>query len=249
MLCNSDAIAREIIELDRVPGERVVRIHNGVDVNRFRPGNREARQRAGWTDGNVVFGMLANFRKSKRHIDFVIAAEIISRQNPDARFMLAGKDCEGILPWLKEEIRARGLESSFAILPMLTDPETLYPSFDVFLFTSETEGLSNVLLEAASCRVPIVATNVGGNPEVVRDNFNGILVDPKAPASMAAAALRLDRSPDLRREMGARGRQWICSEFSVQAMVNAHLALYAQLARPSYCAHSRADISREVRVQ
>jgi glycosyltransferase involved in cell wall biosynthesis len=239
----------EIIELDRVPGERVMRIHNGVDVNRFRPGNREVRQRAGWTDRNVVFGMLANFRHSKRQIDFVKAAEMIARENPDARFMLAGKDCEGLLPELKREICTRGLERSFAIFPPLSNPETLYPSMDVFLYTSETEGLPNVLLEAASCCVPIVATNVGGNPEVVRDNFNGILVEPKAPASVAAAALRLNGSPELRREMGARGRQRVCSEFSVEAMVNAHVALYAQLARSRYCAQGRAEISQGVRVQ
>jgi len=249
MLCNSDAIVREVIEFDGVPGERVVRIYNGVDVNRFRPGNREERQRAGWTDRNVVFGMVANFRRSKRQIDFVKAAEMIARENPEARFMLAGKDSQGTLPWLKEEIRTRGLETSFTVFPLLTNPETLYPSLDVFLCTSETEGLSNVLLEAASCCVPIVATKVGGNPEVVRDNFNGILVEPKAPASMAAAALRLNGSPELRREMGARGREWICSEFSVEAMVSAHLALYSELTRSSYCRHGRADISQGVSVQ
>jgi glycosyltransferase involved in cell wall biosynthesis len=249
MLCNSHAIAREIVEIDSVPRERVVHIYNGVDVKRFRPGNREARHRAGWTDSNVVFGMVANFRASKRHIDFIKAAGIIARATPEARFMLAGKDHEGIVARLKEEIRARGLKSRFAILPMQTNPETLYPSLDVFLCTSETEGLSNVLLEAAACCLPIVATNVGGNPEVVRDGFNGFLVEPNAPAEAAAAALRLDASPELRREMGRRGRQWISSEFSIEAMVNAHLALYKQLARPSYCARRHADISQGVSVQ
>jgi glycosyltransferase involved in cell wall biosynthesis len=249
MLCNSDAIAREVIEQDAVPGERVTRIYNGVDVNRFRPGNREARQHAGWTDNNVVFGMLANFRASKRHVDFVKAAGIISRSNPQARFMLAGKDCENILGGVKEEILAQGMTSIFAVLPMLTEPERLYPSLDVFLCTSGTEGLSNVLLEASSCCVPIVATSVGGNPEVVRDGFNGILVEPKAPAAVAAAALRLNASPDLRRAMGRRGREWICSEFSIEAMVSAHLAVYAQLASQAYCGNENADISRRVRVQ
>lgn len=248
MLCNSHAIAREIVEIDKVPSERVVCIHNGVDVKRFRPGNREARRRAGWTDSNVVYGMVANFRASKRHIDFIEAAGIIARANPEARFMLAGKDC-GILDRLKEEIRALGMTSSFAILPMLTDPETLYPSLDVFLFTSETEGLSNVLLEAAACCVPIVATNVGGNPEIVRDGFNGFLVEPSAPAEVSAAALRFDASPELRRRMGAHGRQWVCSEFSIEAMVDAHLALYGQLTGASRRARGYADISQGVRVQ
>ncbi|MGH9666468.1 MAG: glycosyltransferase, partial [Bryobacteraceae bacterium] len=249
MLCNSHAIVREIVQIDRVPSERVVCIHNGVDVKRFRPGNREARRRAGWTDRNIVFGMVANFRASKRHIDFIKAAGIIARANPEARFLLAGKDCDGILDRLKEEIRALGITSSFAILPMLTSPETLYPSLDVFLFTSETEGLSNVLLEAAACCVPIVATNVGGNPEVVRDGFNGFLIEPNAPAAVAAAALRLDASPELRRRMSAHGRQWVCSEFSIEAMVDAHLALYGRLARASRCARGYADISQGVRVQ
>ena len=249
MVGNSEAVTRELSRMDGVPRERAVRIYNGIDIHRFRPGNRAMRDQAGWDENNVVFGMVANFRSSKRHIDFISAAEIIAQGVPRARFALAGQDCEGLVDSLKDQIRSRGLESTFTFFPLLTNPEALYPSLDVFLCTSETEGLSNVLLEAGSCGLPIVATNVGGNPEVVKDGFNGMIVEPKQPAQLAAAALQLVASRTLREEMGKRSRQWISSQFSIDSMVSAHMALYEGLIRPAYCTHRETAISDGLRVQ
>jgi glycosyltransferase involved in cell wall biosynthesis len=249
MVGNSDAVAHELNRMDGVPRERVFRIYNGTDIDRFRPGNLGVRYNAGWKEENVVFGMVANFRASKRHIDFILAAEIIAHSVPEARFVLAGQDCEGLVGSLKDEIRMRGLEPVFTFFPLLTKPETLYPSLDVFLCTSETEGLSNVLLEAGSCGLPIVATNVGGNPEVVRNGFNGIIVEPKKPGQVAAAALQLAASRTVREEMGKRSREWVSSQFSINAMVRAHMALYEGLARPAYCAGRDTAVSEGLRVQ
>jgi glycosyltransferase involved in cell wall biosynthesis len=249
MVGNSEAVTQELNKVDGVPRERVVRIYNGINTHRFRPGDRTMRDQAGWGENNIVFGMVANFRSSKRHIDFILAAEIIARSVPGARFALAGQDCEGLVESLKSQIRIRSLESLFTFFPLLTNPETLYPSLDIFLCTSETEGLSNVLLEAGSCGLPIVATNVGGNPEVVKNGFNGMTVEPKQPAQLAAAALQLAASPSLREEMGKRSRQWISSQFSIDTMVNAHMALYEGLIHPAYCTGRETSISEGLRVQ
>jgi len=225
---NSKAIRRELIEVDGLPPERVGVIYNGVDTERFRPGNRELREHYGWSDEHVVFGIVANFIPYKKHVDFIRAAALIAKSNPNARFVMVGED-RGILEALKNQIHETGLEQLFTIIPGMRDPERLYRALDAYLCTSQTEGLSNVLLEAGACGVPVVATRVGGNPEIITDGHNGFLVPPATPEAVAAKALLLGSNPDLRVLMGDRGRQRAVSQFSIAAMVQAHETLYASL--------------------
>jgi glycosyltransferase involved in cell wall biosynthesis len=229
MLGNGKAIVQEIIDLDGLPSGRVIRIPNGVDTGKFCPGNRKERRRYGWAEENVVFGIIANFIPYKRHIDFVLAAEQIAKVNPNARFVMAGNDPRGILESLKVEIRSRHLETIFTIIAGTANPEHLYPAMDVYICTSDTEGLSNVLLEAGASGLPLVATRVGGNSEVVEDGYNGFLVEPRTHNVIASAALKLASNMNMRQQMGARSRERICSEFSIKTMVNAHEELYEQL--------------------
>jgi glycosyltransferase involved in cell wall biosynthesis len=239
MLGNSDAIVKELVEVDGIPANRVARIYNGVDVKRFRPGNRAARQKYKWAAEHFVIGVVANFFPYKRHIDFIHAAELIANSNSNARFLMAGQDSRGILGSLNEEIRSRGMERLFTIIPGTSHPEELYPALDLYLCPSQTEGLSNVLLEAGACGLPIVATRVGGNPEVVVDGHTGILVEPCAPESMAAAVLRLAADPQTMRRMGNRSRERIAAEFSIDSMVGAHMALYDRLLKQTEVAPSQ----------
>jgi L-malate glycosyltransferase len=225
---NSEAIRRELIEIDGLPPERVGAIYNGVDVERFRPGNLEMRKQYGWNEENVVFGIVANFIPYKRHTDFVRAAALIAQSNPNARFVMAGED-RGILNTITRQIRDRGLEPLFTVIPGTREPERLYPALDVYVCTSQTEGLSNVLLEAGACALPTIATRVGGNPEIVTDGYNGFLVPPAEPEVIAAKALQLGSDRERRRIMGNRGRQRVATHFSMAAMVRAHEDLYARL--------------------
>lgn len=228
MLGNSESVTREIVALDNIDEDRVIRIFNGLDTNRFHPGDRSERQKYGWEPEHIVFGVVANFIAYKRHIDFIVAAQQIAKNCPQARFVMAGDD-RGILDSLKAEIRERGLEALFTIIPGTREPEHLYPALDVYICSSETEGLSNVLLEAAACGLPIVATRVGGNAEIVIENETGLLADAHDPEALAAAALKLARDPEMRRAMGRRGCQRIRDNFSIRAMVTAHEALYDRL--------------------
>lgn len=228
MLGNSESVVREILASDGLAEDRVVRIYNGVDTGKFHPGDRKARKEHGWNFEHVVFGTVANFIPYKRHIDFIIAAQQIAKIYPQARFVMAGED-RGILSSLKAEIRIRGLEPLFTIIPGTHEPEYLYPSLDVYICSSETEGLSNVLLEAAACGLPIIATRVGGNAEVVTEDETGLLVAPHKPEAIAASALKLANDPEMRRDMGDRGCQLVRAEFSIHAMVSAHEELYQRL--------------------
>jgi glycosyltransferase involved in cell wall biosynthesis len=225
---NSRAVTAELVQLDGIPAEHTATIYNGVDSNRFQPGDKSFRHAQGWTDDNVVFGIVANFLPYKRHVDFIRAAGLIAAKAPQARFVMAGED-RGILPELRRKIAVTGLESRFVIIPGTSEPEKLYPAMDAYICTSETEGFSNVLLEAAACGLPLVATEVGGNPEIIVPGENGCLVPVAQPEQVAQAALALAGNPDLRRRMGERSRELVQQRFSLDSMVRQHEQLYQRL--------------------
>lgn len=225
---NSDAIQQELVTVDGVSPEKAVTIFNGVDIQRFQAGDRGLRREFGWGAEHTVFGIVANFIPYKRHIDFIRAAAIIAAAEPDARFVMAGED-RGILKDLEREIDKLALRRVFTIIPGTSTPERLFSAIDVYVCTSETEGLSNVLLEAAACELPIIATRVGGNPEIVRDGANGFLVDRSDRESIARRCIELFRDNVLRKRMGAEGRRLVESRFSMRAMVRSYEELYEQL--------------------
>jgi len=225
MLGNCLAVTEELLRIDGVPAGRAATIYYGVDTARFKPGDRRLRQVYGWNDDDVVFGIVANFIPYKRHIDFVRAAALISAEAPHARFVMAGED-RGILAAIRREIAQAGLESRFVIIPGTREPEKLYPAMDAYICTSETEGFSNVLLEAAASGLPVIATRVGGNPEIVFPGQNGFLVPVAKPDEVAQAALTLVDDPILRRRMGSRSRELVEQQFSLETMVRQHEQLY-----------------------
>lgn len=222
---NSEAVRRELIQIDGLSSNRTATIYNGVDTSRFCPGDQCFRRSLGWTEENIVFGNVANFIPYKRHTDFVKAAKMIADSIPAARFILAGED-RGILSEIKLQIASCGLESKFAIVAGTQEPEALYRSMDIYICTSATEGLSNVLLEASATGLPIVATDVGGNAEVVSQGVNGMLVPPRSPEAVAKSAIIVARNNQLRKDMSSRNRMTAQVKFSLEQMVKQHETVY-----------------------
>jgi len=241
VLGNSAAVTQELIHIDGVPPERTATIYNGVDATKFRPGDRSLRQVYGWKDDEVVFGIVANFIPYKRHSDFIRAAALIAAAVPHARFIMAGED-RGILPAVRKEIAQASLESRFVIIPGTDEPEKLYPAMDAYICTSETEGFSNVLLEAAASGLPLIATRVGGNAEIVFHGENGFLVPVAEPEDVARAALTLVKHTIFRQRLGARSREIVMERFSLNSMVRGHEQLYLQLLNQC-CARRGAHVN------
>jgi glycosyltransferase involved in cell wall biosynthesis len=102
-------------------------------------------------------------------------------------------------------------------------------ALDVFVLSSDWEGMSNALLEAMAAGLPVVATAVGGTPEVVVDGVTGLLVPPHDPISLAEAIVRLLDAPDLRRQMGQAGRERVKKSFTVERMVEQTQTLYEHI--------------------
>jgi glycosyltransferase involved in cell wall biosynthesis len=226
---NSAAIVDEVRKIDRVPASRTQVIFNGVDVARFSPVNRPGwRPQFGWTQDNIVFGIVANFIPYKRHIDFARAAALIHATVPQARFLLVGED-RGEMPAVRNAIQETGLSECVQIVPGTKTPELAFAAMDVYLCTSETEGLPNVLLEAMASGVPVIATRVGGNPEAVAEGCSGYIVPPLAPEQMAKCAIDLVTQPSLLRQLSVAARLHAERTFSMLNMVQAHEELYIRL--------------------
>jgi glycosyltransferase involved in cell wall biosynthesis len=108
-------------------------------------------------------------------------------------------------------------------------PERIFAALDIYICPSDTEGFSNVLLEALACGKPVIATNVGGNPEIIVQSENGFLVPPRSPQAIAEAAEVLICDPGERSLMGLHGRELVKQRFSLERMVAEHEQLYASL--------------------
>jgi glycosyltransferase involved in cell wall biosynthesis len=130
---------------------------------------------------------------------------------------------------LEQRIASLGLRERFVVPGFRPDLDRLIGAADVVVLPSFTEGLPNVALEASAAGVPVVATSVGGTPEVITDGETGILVPPGEPAALATGIAELLRDPAMRGRMGAAGRQRMREHFTFEAQASAYSRLFATL--------------------
>jgi glycosyltransferase involved in cell wall biosynthesis len=150
------------------------------------------------------------------------------------RFILFGEGVERNA--LEQQIAALGLIGQFTLAGFRDDLDRWLPWADVVVLPSFTEGLPNVALEAAAAGVPVVATAVGGTPEVVRDSQTGYLVPAGNPQALSERIVELCRNDLLRVRMGAAGRQFMHDHFSFASQARAYQRLLARLVTPAVLA-------------
>jgi glycosyltransferase involved in cell wall biosynthesis len=156
------------------------------------------------------------------------AIRLVVDQVPTFRFLVVG---DGPYRAELEQLRATlQLTENVELLGQRTDVSQLLAQSDFFVLSSLYEGLSLTLLEAAATGLPIVATRVGGNPEVVEHGVNGLLVPPKDPVKLAEAMVQLIRQPLQAGDMGRAGRAKMVEQFDLRRTVAKYETLYRQLA-------------------
>ncbi len=228
-ICASDAI-RRIVVSDGIPRKRTVTVHEGIDLGRVAAAPPATLHQELWLPHEApLVGNVAALvpHKGQRHL--VDAAARVLPEHPDARFIIAG---EGELrASLEQQIRHHHLEKHFMLVGFRADILSLHKAFDVFAMSSVTEGLGTSLLDAMACGKPVVATTVGGIPEVVVHEETGLLVPPRDPPAMAAAMVRLLADRGLRQQMGEAGLARVRTHFSAEAMVQHTLRVYQQVVR------------------
>jgi glycosyltransferase involved in cell wall biosynthesis len=222
----SEAVRRSLPPALRARSEVVL---HGIDVAAARAerGNREfVRKELGLPADALVVGTVANLRAIKGNADLLAAARRVVDEDPDVRFVTVGQGPqEAELRALHERL---GLGDRLLMLGHRPDAIRLMGGCDVFCLASRHEGLPVALMEALALGLPVVATAVGGVPEVVEDGVEGVLVPPRRPDALADALLALARDPDRRRRMAeaaaARGER-----LAISATVARVEQLYAEL--------------------
>lgn len=203
---------------DGIPASRVTAIWNGIDIHRF--------AYAGPCMGGSVV-MVGRLSPEKDVATLLRAFAIACRLEPSLRLEIAGDgQCRPELERLAEEL---GLRSCVRFLGEVSDIPGLLSRCRLFVLPSLTEGVSLTLLEAMARGLPIVATKVGGNPEVVIDGETGILIPPEAPNLLAEAILKLWRCPDLCYAFGQSGRNRVEKFFDIRTMVSRYEDLYLKV--------------------
>ena len=209
----------------------------GVDIRALletRPDQREARARLGLPLDGPIVGCVGRLVPVKDHVTLFQAARRVIEARPDATFVLAG---DGELRDRLQREAVGLLGDRVRFLGWVHDLPALYAAFDVVVLTSRLEGTPVALIEAAAAGRPVVATNVGGVSEVVRDGNTGLLVPPRDAVAVAANVVTLLDDLHGARRMGEEGAQWVRGRFSDDRLADDLTALYDELL-------ARARVSR-----
>lgn len=214
-----------------IQANRIIRIHNGVDIHRFQPrtGARKPLAPAGFLPGNaLVIGTVGRMHPVKDPLNLVHAFVQLVHSDVSLKKYLrlvmvgAGPLREKCLQILNETETA-----TLAWLPgHHDDVPGLMGLLDLFILPSLREGMSNTILEAMASGLPVIATQVGGNPELIEENKTGMLVPPANAVKLAEAIGSYIKNPEKLRQQGQAGRAKVEKEFSIQAMVKRYTQVY-----------------------
>lgn len=224
------AAKRELEQAAILPPDKLRAIPNGIRIERFAPANAQARAKLvaslGLPPRTQLVGTVGRLNWAKDHAGLIHAFADLRRRTPDCALVIIGDGA------LREELRAlidgEGLAGRVFLLGDRSDVEELLCGLDVFALSSLTEGYSIALLEACAAALPIVATEVGGNAEIVRAGSNGLLVPPRSPQALADALYALLADPAAAAVMGRAGRDWVLEEGSFTTMAARYDALHAE---------------------
>ena len=237
----SEAVRSYHVRKGHVTPASVVTLHNGIDVAAFRPEDpRElavTRSSLGVPPGARIILTVAVLRPSKGIQHLIDALPGILAAVPNAHLLIVGEGAySGTLRTLAAQ---RGVTSHVTFAGLRHDVPRLMQLGELFILPSLNDALPTVLMEAMAACKPVVATNVGGIAEIVRDGDTGLLVPPGCPAELGEACVRLLERPECALAMGRRGRQVVASSFEVRQQVALLADLYDGLLgrQPaSYCA-------------
>jgi glycosyltransferase involved in cell wall biosynthesis len=214
----------------RAPRARIEVVHNPVDLARWDPeriDRAEARARLGVAGTRaVLLGVVAQLSPWKGQDTAIEALRLLVREGLDAHLLLIGSakfvarstrfDNEAYVAGLRAEVARAGLEDRVDWLGERDDVPELVRALDILLLPSREEPFGRALIEAMALRIPVIATSVGGPPEIVDDGEQGYLLAPEQPQAWAQAIARIAGNPPLAQAMGRAGRERVERAFSAE---------------------------------
>lgn len=229
--CCSEESQRWVLRHEHLPPEKVRVIHNGIDLKDLAARAHPSMIRQEWRIPKEAFlvGTVANFSPEKGYSYLLEAAELILKKKSNTWFLFVGSGP------LEAEIKKRvqGMEGGKRIIftGSRHDIPDLIGAMDVFVLASVIEGFPNVLLEAMGMAEPVVATEVGGIPELIDPGETGLLVPPKDGRALSEAVLSLLEDRNKAYQMGLRAQQKIRRDFTQEKMLDQYEAFYLSLLR------------------
>lgn len=227
-IITSGAAIKAVVSAAGVNPEKIIPIPTGVDLGRFHPEVSGERVRAELGLDGPAVGLIANVRGSKGHRYFLEAAREVLQACPQARFVIVG-DGVGFND-VRRQVREIGLERDVLMTGFRRDiPEIMASLAALVVASTRSEGIPQVIAQALAVGTPVVATAVGGVPEIIRDGENGRLVPPADPHALAETILELLRDPIRAKAMARVGQAEIHAAHTVDVMMARTTAVYREL--------------------
>jgi len=232
VLAVSNIINRNVLETTPMTPDRVLTLHDAVDLTVFNPEqvDRNATRRSfGVTDETPVIGFVGRFSPGKGHEEILEAARILKERGWAFRLVIVGEPSHGEKKYaaaIHGKAETLGINDRVIFAGFRSDMPAVMAAFDMFAFPSHAEAFGVVLIEAMAMQRAVVATNCDGVVDIVVDRMTGLMVPPKLVVPLADALGRFLRDPDLRRRMGEAGRERVEGLFDQRKQINLLETIY-----------------------
>lgn len=233
MVFVSDALRSALSAGTGVRAERTAVIHNGVDVECFRPSRSgELRDSLGLDEDASIVGAVGNMRPTKGYDTMLRVMHALRGLQPKVHLAILGWERPPVQDQLRQLRSSLGLDDRVHFLGFRDNVPELMNGMDVYVSTSVSEGFSLTTAQAMACGLPVVCTRSGGPEEIVTDGVDGMLVPVGDVPAIAKALVDLLSSPPARLALGTRGRQTVIERFTVGKMARAYERMYRELVSP-----------------
>jgi glycosyltransferase involved in cell wall biosynthesis len=211
---------RDLVAFKVTTPDKIIVVNSGLELEAYKESVTDVQGKKNELqigEGISVVGVIGRLEPVKGHRYLVEAARMVTKESPRVKFLIVGDG--SLRSDLESRCQELGVEDKFIFTGWKEDVCSILPTLDILVLPSVNEAVGRVLIEAGACGIPVVATNVGGVPEIVRDNETGVLVAPGSPEEMARAIIDLLNSEGKRQRMSFAAEQWIGDRFSAHRMV------------------------------
>jgi glycosyltransferase involved in cell wall biosynthesis len=225
VVVNCEYLKGHLIRDEEVPEQLVHVCYNGIDLRQFC--SAPSIRPPSLPEEALVIGVVCALRPEKGLLTLVDAFARVRPLRQQMKLVFVGSGPS--LSEIQTRARERGISSDCVWEPVTAEVAKWLRTFDLFVLPSLAEALSNALMEAMACGCPVIASRVGGNPELVRDGERGILFEPQNVPALAEALRRLIEDPSLRKTLGSNGERFIRHGFSRAVSANRMAEIYEEL--------------------
>ncbi len=226
IICVTESVRKDWIKKIRAKPKKLITIFNGSELKDFdiRIGQAKEKKKLGLNKNSRIIGIVARLSPEKDIFTLIKAFRAVNKNIKDSRLIIVGDG------HLRKKLEAFSKNNkNIMFLGMRDDIPVLMNLFDIFVLSSLHEGNSQTIREAMAASRPVIATNVGGNPELIVDRKTGLLVPKKDPKKMASAIIRLLKDKKLRDNMGKAGKRRAERYFSIEKQAESYKSLYKML--------------------